>query len=350
MKAKLASLSILLSILFFASCNLDKDRKLTDEEQNALRKAHNDSIMVVLDSVYKTKIYIPPLYDKQTFDSATTSKFYELATQTEGSIKFLVNSELITTEIINILQSNGQDNADLLFLIDKTSSMRDDILHIRKGIPQIIEHLKAFNHVRVAVALYGDKNTDGEDWFSYRNFDTDLREAENFINNIEVTGGGDYPESVYEGFFEANKQGFWESETKRMILLIGDAPPLESPLSDYSIEDVISAATKDNITMNFYPIVVTPIVYAKSPKTFTASKVIENIFPNPSFGHLHVDLNELNIYTIEVYDALGKLILSEEINARAWDLDTYPFEDGVYMLRVISADKEFESAKFVIRK
>ena len=256
MKTILLYATFLLTV--FYSCNLDKNRHLSKEEVQELQKAHNDSIIIMLDSLYKTSIYVPPLYDKETFDSATTIQFFELAKQTQGELKLLVNSKLISLEIINIIKSVSIDNSDILILMDKTGSMSDDIENVKKGLIQIIDALNVYKNVRVAIALYGDKNIDGSDWFSFRNFEKDYSSIKQFISNIQVTGGGDYPESVYDGFFKSCEQGFWKSDSKRMIILIGDAPPLEKPLSDFAINDVIKRSNDYKIRMNFYPIVVTP--------------------------------------------------------------------------------------------
>lgn len=336
------------------SCNLDKDRKLSDQENMELAKAHNDSVTVILDSLHKTSIYIPPLYDKEIFDSATTAKFFELAKSTHGELKLLVNSKLISTEIVNILKSNAQNNADLLILIDKTGSMVDDIANVKDGLGQIIDVLKTFNNVRLGIALYGDKNEDGPDWFSFRNFEINYNSAKEFINEIEVTAGGDFPESVYEGFFKACEQNFWKSENKRMIILIGDAPPLEKPLSKYEIADLITKAKENKIKMNFYPIVVTQalIETLNNPdvKTFEKEKIIPSVFPNPVSTTINIALATSDIYSIEIFNAAGILVLSDKFSGNLWKRDLSSLQNGAYIARVIRQDKKYETVKFIVYK
>ena len=351
MKYLLISISLL---LVFLSCNLNKDRKLSEEELKELAKAHNDSVTVIVDSLTKTSIYIPPLYDKEVFDSATTVKFFELAKATHGELKLLVNSKLIATEVIDILKSNAENNADLLILMDKTGSMEDDIIHVREGLGQIIDVLKSYQNVRLGIALYGDKNEDGPDWFSFKNFETNYNTAKNFINQIEVTAGGDYPESVYEGFFKACDQNFWKSESKRMIILIGDAPPLEKPLSKYKVTDVIAKANESNIKMNFYPIVVNPAVgeTVNTPdiKTFEKEKIISTVFPNPASSVVNVNLLTNDYYSIDIFNAAGNLIWSDKFSGTLWKMDVSKLQNGAYIARVIRKDKKFESIKFIVYK
>jgi Secretion system C-terminal sorting domain len=333
-------------------CNLNKDRKLSDQELKELAKAHDDSVFVVVDSMRKLNIYVPPLYDKEVFDSATTVKFFELAKATQGELKLLVNSKLISTEIINIIKSNAENNADLLILMDKTGSMADEIDNVKKGLIQITAALKTFNNVRLGIGLYGDKNDDGTDWFSFRNFETDYTAATGFINRIEVTGGGDYPESVYEGFFKACEQNFWRSQTKRMIILIGDAPPLENPLSKYQVTDVIKKAEEDKIKMNFYPIVVTPmsdqVLNTAAAKTFEKEKIVANLFPNPASDIVNLNLVTNDTYSIEIFNAAGTSILADKFSGNLWKRDVSSLPNGAYIARVIRKDKKFETIKFVV--
>ena len=348
-------LSILFLTLIISSCNIDKERKLTENEILELQKRNNDSIMVVLDSIYKVKIYVPPLFDKKSIDATTTNKFFELAKETKGELKLLVNSELITNEIKYIIEKHSTDNSDILFLIDKTSSMEDDIANVQKGLTEIINSINKYKNVRVAIGLYGDKNSDGKDWYSYKNFETNLKSAKKFIKNIKVTAGEDYPESVYDGFFESSKENFWKSESKRMVILIGDAPPLEKPLSDYSMSDVINKATKDKITMNFYPIVITPgmmdeLGTVAKPKVYEKTKLVSSFYPNPSVGKLNINLEKDDNYEIQIFDFNGSLVSKENHRGNKFSKELYDLPNGVYIIRIVDSELKFETIKIMLNK
>jgi len=348
--------SVLLSV-YCCSCNLGK-RHLSDEEVKVLQKAHNDSLTVVLDSFYRMQVYIPPLYDSTTGDSAVLNNFFELAKATQGELKILVNAQAITQEIVNIIQSYSVDDCDLLFLIDKTGSMSDDIANVQKGLSQIIDALQAHKNIRLGVALYGDKNSDGKDWFSFRNFEKDYTAVKQFINGIQVTEGGDYPESIYDGFFRSCEEGFWKSSRKRMVLLIGDAPSLEKPFSDFSLSDVIKKATENNMTMNFYPIVVMPsneFIYfesgeMKKMQTYESSRLVAALYPNPSPGTVTVDFDKYDTYSIQVYNNTGTLVLSDNVSGNRWRKDLSGLPNGTYVVRAITKDKKYEATRFVLMK
>lgn len=353
---KIKYVFILALVLILASCNIDKERKLTTNEILELQKKDNDSILLVLDTIHKVKIYVPPLYDKTTIDSTTTNKFFELAKKTKGELKLLVNSQLITNEIKYIIEKNAVDNADILFLIDKTSSMEDDIANVQKGLTEIINAIENYKNIRIGIGLYGDKNSDGKDWYSFKNFETNLESAKKLIKGIRVTNGDDYPESVYDGFFQSTKEDFWKSESKRMIILIGDAPPLEKPLSNYEMSDVIAKATQDRITMNFYPIVVTPSYGYEEfgieieTKTFKETKLVSSYYPNPSFGKVNINLKKRSDYEMQIYDFNGALVLKESFNGNKISKELYDLSNGIYVIRIVDLEGNFETIKLMLNK
>lgn len=356
---------ILAALLLLAGCNLDEDRKLGGEELADLAKHGADSIVLmmnaeaaregIIDSFQRISIHVPPLYDKAAFDTGATATFRDLARATGGDLHLLVNSRLIAGEIANIIRRHAADGADLLILMDKTGSMSDDLAAVKTGLSQIIRGVRTHKDVRLAFALYGDKNVDtAVEWFSYQNFEHNYEAAQAFIDTMEVTGGGDWEESVYDGFFEANKTGFWRSGRQRMVILIGDAPPLEKPLSDYTLHDVIREATATGTRMNFYPIVVTPTVDdpgdpAPAVKKFTDDKkLITSLYPNPATNVVNVDFNAEDTYSIEVFSSTGAKVYGESFTGRLWHHDVSSLGNGTYLVRAATAARGFGTSKFVV--
>ncbi|WP_046368362.1 T9SS type A sorting domain-containing protein [Flavihumibacter petaseus] len=354
MPLKFLPLSAILLLLTVLSCNLHNDRPLSTREVKDLIKLNNDSLMIELDSLSEIGFNLPPLYNPGTFDSATVNKFFELAKATDGEVKLLVNSKMVTNEIVDIINSHAENNADILFLIDKTGSMIDDIENVKQGLKQVIDAINHYHHIQLAVALYGDKNTDGPNWFSFKNFGNDYQAVYRFIHDISVTSGDDYPESVYDGFFKSCETGFWRSSSKRMILLIGDAPPLEKPLSDFTLADVIEKATADNIKMNFYPIVVMPYLFseeiAAEAVNFEKGKVISMLYPNPTTGNLAIRFEKDDQYAIQIFNTSGSLILSDNFSGTTWKKNIGNLADGVFTVRAYNGNKKFETARFILSK
>ncbi|MBT6234541.1 MAG: VWA domain-containing protein [Bacteroidetes bacterium] len=106
-------------------------------------------------------------------------------------------------EIANIIKDNMIDNTDIIFVLDKTGSMSDAIDNINIGLKQIMIFLQKHENIRLEKATYGDKNVDGNVWYDFNNYEMDHEQINRFIERIQVTEGGDFPESVYDGICEA---------------------------------------------------------------------------------------------------------------------------------------------------
>lgn len=345
--------AILLMLLLFilSSCNYAGRETLTPEQQAEQLKRMNDSLIVELDSVMAVNIPIPQLLDSNMFSGEQLTQFNELAQNTGGEIKVLANSRFVSMAINEILKNNAEDGLDLMIIVDKTSSMLDDIQNIKAGLRQIITGLKQYDNVRLAVATYGDRWADGSEWFSYRDFGQDLEQCQVFIDDIHVTSGGDYPESVYDGVYNAFKKGFWKSSSKRIVLLLGDAPSLTGRQSNHTAEEIVALAKADDINMNFYPIVLSPQQTGYyMPESMQNLSFIESVYPNPTAGAVNVQFNQINDLTLEVFNSTGTKVLTESIAETNIRLDLYDQPTGVYVIRVSDKQKNYDAKKIVIRR
>ena len=133
---------------------------------------------------------------------------------------------------------------DVLFLLDSTGSMADEIDQIKDTLLSIssrISDLPSRPDLRFGMVAYRDR----EDEFVTRAYDFD-QEVERFletIRNVKAEGGGDYPESVNEALSAAVHEPSWRLEDAiRLIFLIADAPPHLDYADDYSYADVMIEA------------------------------------------------------------------------------------------------------------
>jgi Mg-chelatase subunit ChlD len=126
-------------------------------------------------------------------------------------------------------------NLDVLFLIDATGSMADEIAKIQSTIFDVsaqIDALPGQPNVRYGMVAYRDR----EDAFVTRVFDftPDVRDFSKNLSTLNANGGGDYPESLNEGLHDAVNRVEWRSEdTVKLIFLVADAPPHLDYAQDY---------------------------------------------------------------------------------------------------------------------
>lgn len=171
-----------------------------------------------------------------------------------GNVYTIKNAAEIPGKVLEIIDNHVDENTELVFLIDNTGSMDNDIDAVQLALDNIISKLPA--GMRLATATYGDKLYDS-DWFTYIDFTSDFDLVKNFINNIPIYGGGDSPESVYDGLYETIVKLDWSSDKNKVIILIGDAPDNER---GRTLEQVKAKADELKINANFYPILVKGII------------------------------------------------------------------------------------------
>ena len=152
---------------------------------------------------------------------------------------------------------NPKDKVDVVFAIDATGSMKDDIELLReKLVPRLTQELAAFGDVRFGLLLYRDYGdnfwTKGLpvkffDWA--KNLDDFLLDLNAF--KIVGTEGGDVPEAVYEALYASMEFYKWRDDAVRKIILIGDAEPHPTPRRSgkYSKELVEKTAKEKDISV-----------------------------------------------------------------------------------------------------
>jgi len=130
------------------------------------------------------------------------------------------------------IQGQGQARlVDLVFVIDGTGSMSDDIEKVKENLDIIINtlitELSRRNipaQIRFSMVLYRDHPPEDNRLVEIPvTWTTDINEIKKHIKSIVVSGGGDTPEAVGDGLKAALELG-WRGD-HRVLLLIGDAPP-----------------------------------------------------------------------------------------------------------------------------
>ena len=128
---------------------------------------------------------------------------------------------------------------DVLFLLDSTGSMDDEIKQIKttmQSIAKRVSNLPANPDLRFGMVSYRDR----DDTYVTRlhDFDRNVNRFQQTIRGVRASGGNDYPESLNQALHEAVNDASWRKNAIRLIFLIADAPPhLDYPQDeDYAVE------------------------------------------------------------------------------------------------------------------
>jgi hypothetical protein len=115
---------------------------------------------------------------------------------------------------------------DLVFVIDATGSMRDEIADVQRSLLSIIRVLERLAPtLQMGFVAFKDR---GDEYvtnaFSLRAMDAaSLEQLQAFVRTLRAKGGGDTPEPVGEALASAVGMS-WRSGAMGRILVIGDAP------------------------------------------------------------------------------------------------------------------------------
>lgn len=121
----------------------------------------------------------------------------------------------------------GRAALDLVFLVDATGSMADEIHKLRDSLRTIANRVGALPSqpdLCFGLVAYRDQG----DAFLTRTHDltNDLGSFQQTLNRLQAGGGGDYPEALNEALDETvHRIGWRGAGTSRLVVLVADAPP-----------------------------------------------------------------------------------------------------------------------------
>lgn len=122
-----------------------------------------------------------------------------------------------------VARTSGAPRLDLLFMIDTTGSMADEIERLRATMDTIVKSIGKAD-IRYGLVHYRDR---GDEYVvQSHDFTPSLRGFREELACLRAAGGGDYPESLNAALNAAVHRMTWRGEgAVRMVMVIADAPP-----------------------------------------------------------------------------------------------------------------------------
>lgn len=137
-------------------------------------------------------------------------------------------------------------SCDVVFIIDTTESMKEELPIFKECYPKIKQQLKdKIEDLRIALILYKDY---GEIYVA-KSYDltSDTTQIDGIVKNLIQYGGEDIPEAVNEAIYEMNKLNFVSNN--RYAILIGDAPAHPKPRYKVTREDALKTLETKRIKL-----------------------------------------------------------------------------------------------------
>ncbi len=186
--------------------------------------------------------------DRQVFDGRTVSDGRVLffprqagasnaqnlrAVITRGQVQaeaIVSTDKLEQTIAIKSPDNTGPVGLDIVFLMDATGSMADEIAQLTATVDSIasrIEQLSGSSRPRLGLVAYRDE---GDEYVTRSwDFTPDVQQFSANLANVRAENGGDYPEAVTAGLRDAIHLPGWADSSAgrrlRLIILVADAPP-----------------------------------------------------------------------------------------------------------------------------
>lgn len=181
------------------------------------------------------------------YNPVASEKFKEFS----DDIIYSKGPETIIEDIRGLLADiEDKDNLDLVFAIDATGSMKNDLDKLKTDMyPLLTELFGNTPGARVGLLFYRDYG----DTFKYMDlpvkvfpFTSNFTSFSKNLNSIRIYGkeGGDIPEAVYEAMYASCEFYSWRNTAQKKIILIGDAEPHPTPrgIGRYSKDYVMGIA------------------------------------------------------------------------------------------------------------
>lgn len=172
-----------------------------------------------------------------------------------GSLKVTANG--ITREISNISAfnevviegaSSPVKKLDLMFVVDTTGSMGDELSYLQRELEYVINTVNR-NHGNLPLRLSVNFYKDVGDIYVVRpyEFSTDIQKQIGYLMVEYADGGGDYPEAVDRALDNAINEHKWEEDSVKLLFLVLDAPPHHNSVTVPAMSRLMKEAAEKGI-------------------------------------------------------------------------------------------------------
>ena len=137
---------------------------------------------------------------------------------------------------------------DLMFVIDTTGSMGDEIKYLKSEISDVISSISSANpNYTINLALLFYRDLSDEYVTRYFDFSTNISAQQQNLARQYANGGGDFPEAVDRALSEAVGKNWNSDSATRIIFHVCDAPPHSDQASQTLYYSAIKTAAQKGI-------------------------------------------------------------------------------------------------------
>jgi Mg-chelatase subunit ChlD len=140
---------------------------------------------------------------------------------------------------------------DVVFVIDTTGSMASCINQVQKKLNYLAKTIAASSarpDVAFGVVAYRDHPPQDLTYVTQVHpVSRELAKVQHVINGLQADGGGDVPEAVMDGLWDALQDSQWRASSYKTIVLVGDAPAHKRCPRELTFDMIIQEARRREI-------------------------------------------------------------------------------------------------------
>ncbi|GEM_PF-2899718 len=155
----------------------------------------------------------------------------ELENVTELTLRHKLSPLFVAENLAGEVENLRKLGLDVMIVYDATDSMETSLVALKRNFAQMAQCVRTqVPQVRMGFIAYRDSRKFNRDEFTYQTkllspLTTELDKAYDAFLNEGVADGGDIPEAVLEGLQMAIEKAGWNPDARKVIILVGDAPP-----------------------------------------------------------------------------------------------------------------------------
>ena len=172
------------------------------------------------------------LYPEKIEDKYEVYITYNDVNKDKKKIKATIRND----DVISLTDKTYKNDViELMFVIDTTGSMGDEINYLKVEIDDVISEIQEKNPntvIKLALLFYRDK---GDEYVTrYFDFTQDIQKQKNNLSNQNANGGGDFEEAVYKALGEAVDKQWSSSSETRVLVHVADAPSHDNEVKEWN--------------------------------------------------------------------------------------------------------------------
>jgi Mg-chelatase subunit ChlD len=259
----------------------------------------------------------------RAFDTSQ-STMYEVTVRKNGhrGTGYLQRGQKSAVDVVikNPDNRHARAQLDLVFLIDATGSMADEILKLKTTLHAIAAEVAALpSHPDTCFGLVAYRDTTDDFVVRRHDFTNDLDAFQGVLNALQANGGGDYPEAMNEALAETVHRLSWRgTDTTRLVVLLADAPPhldYNTPQYDDSMVAALGKGIKV-LSVGASGLDKQGEYIQRQIAQYTGGRFVFLTYrnaANPASGPGRETVHDVNDYSVQTLDRLIVRLVAEEL-------------------------------------